>query len=47
MGCESSVSNFNEEKINHEELKNNLPESTKMEIKSYEEFHNKLEMIAK
>ena len=45
MGCESSVSNFNEEKINHEELKNNLPESTKMEIKSYEEFHKKIEMM--
>ena len=47
MGCGSSVPNFEEEgeKVSHQELKSNLPETTKKEIQTYEDIHKRIESI--
>jgi hypothetical protein len=45
MGCGSSAPNFEEEKVDHEDLKTNLPETTKKEIQSYDETHKRIENI--
>ena len=45
MGCESSAHEFEEANVDKQELKENLPESTKKELESYKELHKRLENV--